>query len=97
MQTVTHEWINSETGKPFSQGELMEPQEVSDFLGVSMGTLSNWRSRRLHMAFLKHRLNQRVMYPRAVVEAFKDQRAEAAKTVTLVEPRAPSFREAANA
>ncbi len=50
----------------------MSPGEVAQALGVTEGTLSNWRMRRANLPFIK--FGRRVLYSREAVEAFIGER-----------------------
>jgi len=53
--------------------ELLTPQEVAEFLGVGVGTLTVWRSTgRYPLKFV--RVGRRIRYRRRDVEAFLDER-----------------------
>jgi len=48
--------------------ELLTVQEVADLTGLSVETLNQWRSLRLHMPY--HKLGKAVRYLRKDVELF---------------------------
>jgi excisionase family DNA binding protein len=48
--------------------ELLTVQEVADLTGLSVETLNQWRSQRLHMTYLK--LGKAVRYLRKDVELY---------------------------
>lgn len=56
-------------------GDLLTPEEVSNYLGISVGTLYQWRHRKVGPPSIK--VGKHLRYRRLAIDAWLDQQAAA--------------------